>query len=109
MTGVQTCALPIWPLKVESGVIECLSNDAVVFKVGKSIYAINGVAKSYAKEYGYLSVSQIWKDDQTFYQMAKEIADTDPNVSIKDVLNKMGKIPKMNIDPILSSGIELCK
>jgi hypothetical protein len=92
-----------WPFSVSSGRLEC-KGQSVIFHAEGVSYAVNGVAK----QNGYAAIEPIWKQDPSFLAMANEIAKAE-NKSTMEVVRAMGKPPKINITPILNSGLKLCK
>lgn len=99
-----------WPLSVNSGVVECLAigNGSVVFEAKGKTYAVNGTAKGFAKRYGFHSIEDIWLDDPKFFEMAQEIAKSE-NEPVDEVMKSMGTPTKIDIGPVLDSGLKLCK
>lgn len=69
-----------WPLTVDGGKIECLAGSAIVIRVASTTYQLNGAAAAQ----GFRDIDPIWK------------ANPNPN------------IPKMNIGPLVSYGLDLC-
>jgi hypothetical protein len=96
-----------WPLSVDEGVVRCLAMSVVVFEANGKTYAVNGTAKGLAKERGFLSIDSIWLEDPKFTEMAKEIAASQGRPLV-DVMKEMGPPSRINIGPILDSGIALC-
>jgi hypothetical protein len=99
-----------WPLSINSGVVKCLpiGNGSVVFEAEGKTYAINGTAKGFAKKHNFYSIEDIWLDDPKFLEMAKEIAKAE-NEPLAEVLKSMGSPTKINISPVIDSGLKLCK
>ncbi len=67
-----------WPFTVKRGLLSCegrRSFGAVTFKVGGTVYAVNGVAK----QKGYASLRPIWKKDPDV---------PGARVSVKDVIER---------------------
>lgn len=99
-----------WPLAVDKGIVKCLpiGNGAVVFESGGKTYAVNGTAKGFATKQGFFPIDEIWVTDPEFQQMAKEIAKSEKK-PIEEVIKAMGTPPKINISPVLDTGLKLCK
>lgn len=73
-----------WPFTVEDGIVACERGSMVVFRTGGRTYAVNGTARGFKEEAGYLDFEEIWRDDPT------------------------GMLPKVNISPIIDMGLDLC-
>lgn len=99
-----------WPLLVSSGVVKCLTigNGSVVFEAEGKTYAVNGTAKGAAKRYGFHPIEDIWLDDPEFFEMARELAKSE-NKPVNEIIKAMGAPTKINIGPVLDSGLKLCK
>lgn len=70
-----------WPLTVDSGLLRCEPPGAVVFTAPNGTeYAVNGLAESQ----GFADIDPIW------------------------AANPEPLIPKMDISPLISAGLELC-
>ena len=77
-----------WPLTVAGGTINCtpIGNLGIVtFTSNEKTYAVNGTARSRAKQNGWREIDEIWK----------------ANPSIPGI--------KINISPVLDKGLSLCK
>lgn len=76
-----------WPVSVEEGTVKCIEGTYVVFEALGKVYAVNDSAKdeSIMREHGWSDIEDIRLDDPA-------APDT-----------------KVNITPILSTGLILCK
>jgi len=76
-----------WPVSVEEGTVKCIDGTYVVFEALGKVYAVNDSAKneSIMREHGWSNIDDIRLDDPA----APET--------------------KVNITPILSTGLILCK
>jgi Protein of unknown function (DUF2511) len=99
-----------WPLSVSSGVVKCLAigNGSVVFEAEGKTYAVNSTAKGFANRYEFHPIEDIWLDDPEFLEMARVIAKSE-NKPVNEIMKAMGTPTKMNIGPVLDSGLKLCK
>ncbi len=99
-----------WPLNVDSGVVKCLplGIGAIIFETQGKTYAVNGIAKGFSKKYGFLDIDKILMDDPEFYSFAKEAAKAE-GISVEKAIKIMGGPTKINISPILDSGLKLCQ
>ncbi len=50
-----------WPLTVYSGMVNCVRGTHAIFLHLTGIYAMNGIAKGFAKRYGYKDIVAISK------------------------------------------------
>jgi hypothetical protein len=70
-----------WPLTVESGVLSCEGAGAVYFTTGGLRYAVNGLARGI---HDAPDIDPIWAKDPS------------------------GTVPKKNIGPLITRGLQLC-
>lgn len=98
-----------WPLSVSSGIVKCLpiGRGAVVFKSEEKIYALNGIAKGVAENHGFSNIEEIWLDDPEFHKIAEEAARVE-GVPVEKAIKLMGGPTKIDIAPLLDSGVRLC-
>lgn len=98
-----------WPLSINSGVVKCLpiGNGSVVFEADDKIYAVNGTAKGFAKQMGFIPIEEIWLDDPKFFDVAQELAESE-NKPVSEMLKLLGKPSKIDIGPVLDAGVKLC-
>ena len=98
-----------WPLSVSSGMIKCLpiGRGAVIFESQEKTYAVNGIAKGVAREYGFSNIEEIWLDDPEFYKFAEEAARVE-GVPVEKAIKLMGGPTKINIAPVIDAGARLC-
>ena len=99
-----------WPLTVESGFVKCLplGAGAVVFMSEGNTYAINGIAKGFAKQKGFKDIDKIWKYAPTYYKAAVEDAKL-TGKTVEEVIKIKGGLPKINISPVIEAGLKLCR
>ena len=99
-----------WPLSVNAGIVKCLAigNGSVVFEVDGKTYAVNGTAKGFAKKHNFYPIENIWLDDPGFIKMAIELAESEKK-PVDQIIKAMGTPTKININPVLNAGLELCK
>lgn len=87
-----------WPLTVESGTLKCLGYGGVVFISNGRIYGLNGTAKTYGRDKGYVDLHTIWADDTTLIKSLMAVGATREEASAK-----------ISIQPLIESGLELCE
>jgi hypothetical protein len=99
-----------WPFSVDEGIVKCLplGAGAVVFETGGKTYAVNGIARGFARSHGFLAIDAIWLQDPHFLEMAKQIA-ASKNEPVVKVLEEMGTPTRISIQPILDTGVSLCR
>ncbi len=73
-----------WPFTVEDGIVACERGSMVVFRASGKTYAVNGTARGFIEEAGYVDFEEIWRDDPS------------------------GIFPKVDISPIIGMGLDLC-
>ena len=75
-----------WPLTVAEGTLRCEHGYAVTFEAPDGTkYAVNGMATTWASQYGYKDIDPIWADAPD------------------------GFAPMKSIGVLISDGLELCK
>ena len=99
-----------WPLTVSSGIVRCTGLSEVLFETGGKTYAVNGLAKGFAEKNGWLRIDSIWMDSPDTYEIAKQFAKSDEQGrSVEEIVKAMGGPTKIDIGPILDTGVALCR
>jgi hypothetical protein len=88
-----------WPLTVNEGVLACPPPGSnVVFVHKRTVYALNGRARGYMKEYApsWREIDSIHRDDPKFFKN-KELVDA-------------GVRPfKVSVQPLIAAGLSICE
>ena len=98
-----------WPLTVLEVKIRCIpiGVGAVVAEAGGTTYALNGIAKGLANEYGFADLESIWRDSPDFERLVEAAAKSE-GISVKEARGLMGTPTKVSIAPLLEIGTALC-
>ena len=83
--------------------MSCDERGAVTFTVGKKTYGVNGIAKSYK----YPAIDVIWMPLSNHAKLFAEFLER-TGYSIEEA-QKYASDVKVNIGPILDTGLELCR
>ena len=100
-----------WPFTVENGILKCIQynidginpelTQGVVFESNGKTYALNGVALTYASNYGYSEIEEIWAFDEEHTKSLINMGFSEEEANSQKVRISIGKL--------IDEGLKLCK